>query len=108
MARHLRGSAADETLEFGSGSMIPGFEEGLSGMTAVGKEVLDVTFPDDYQQRRASEGRSCSIRIQLKAVKADGACAPAMRACSQSYGVEEGGEETFPRRSEEKHGARAS
>ena len=34
MARHLKAdSGEDLTLELGSGSMIPGFEEGLSGMS---------------------------------------------------------------------------
>ena len=43
------GTAEDQTLELGSGSMIPGFEEGIIGMKAGEEKTLDVTFPDDYQ-----------------------------------------------------------
>lgn len=35
-------------LEIGSNTFIPGFEEGLVGMKAGDKKVLELTFPEDY------------------------------------------------------------
>lgn len=43
------GTEAGRVLEIGSGSFIPGFEEGLVG-AAVGATIpLNITFPEDYQ-----------------------------------------------------------
>lgn len=42
------GSAEDQTLVLGSGSMIPGFEAGIEGMKAGETKAVEVTFPDDY------------------------------------------------------------
>jgi len=42
------GTAKDYTLELGSNSFIPGFEEGLVGKKVGDKEDLKLTFPDSY------------------------------------------------------------
>ena len=39
------GSGEDLALELGSGRMIPGFEEGIVGMSAGDEKTLDLTFP---------------------------------------------------------------
>jgi len=43
------GTADDYNLELGSGSFIPGFEEGVVGMKIGETRDIDVTFPSDYQ-----------------------------------------------------------
>ncbi|MBQ8306021.1 MAG: trigger factor [Blautia sp.] len=42
------GSAEGYYLEIGSGTFIPGFEEGLVGMKVGETKDLDITFPEDY------------------------------------------------------------
>ncbi|MFY0664033.1 MAG: trigger factor [Natronospirillum sp.] len=42
------GSATDQELVLGSGSMIPGFEEGIIGMKAGEEKTIEVTFPEKY------------------------------------------------------------
>ncbi|MDH5766800.1 MAG: trigger factor [Gammaproteobacteria bacterium] len=43
------GKADNVPVVIGSGSMIPGFEEQLTGKSAGDEFKMDVTFPDDYQ-----------------------------------------------------------
>lgn len=87
------GSGDDLSLELGSGRMIPGFEDGISGMSAGDKKSLDLTFPDDYQQEDL-QGAAVQFDITVKEVKAM-ELAPLNDKLFASYGVEEGGEETF-------------
>ena len=87
------GSGDDLSLELGSGRMIPGFEDGISGMSAGDKKSLDLTFPDDYQQEDL-QGAAVQLDITVKEVKAM-ELAPLDDKLFASYGVEEGGEETF-------------
>lgn len=87
------GSGDDLSLELGSGRMIPGFEDGISGMSAGDKKSLDLTFPDDYQQEDL-QGAAVQFDITVKEVKAM-ELAPLDEKLFASYGVEEGGEETF-------------
>ena len=42
------GSAEGYSLEIGSGTFIPGFEDGLIGMKVGETKDLDITFPEDY------------------------------------------------------------
>lgn len=42
------GSAKDHTLELGSKSMIPGFEDGIIGMKKGETKAIDITFPAEY------------------------------------------------------------
>ena len=87
------GSGDDLSLELGSGRMIPGFEDGISGMSAGDKKSLDLTFPDDYQQEDL-QGAAVQFDTTVKEVKAM-ELAPLDDKLFASYGVEEGGEETF-------------
>ncbi len=43
------GKAENQELVLGSGQMIPGFEDGLIGVTAGEETTVSVTFPEDYQ-----------------------------------------------------------
>ena len=42
------GAAEGQTLEIGSGQMIPGFEDGIVGMKKGEEKDIDVTFPEEY------------------------------------------------------------
>ncbi|MGS2717562.1 trigger factor [Eionea flava] len=42
------GKAEKQDLVLGSGSMIPGFEDGLVGLSAGDKKTLSLSFPEDY------------------------------------------------------------
>ncbi|MFV1998005.1 MAG: trigger factor [Acidiferrobacterales bacterium] len=61
------GTANDFALELGSGSFIPGFEDGLIGATADEKRTLDLTFPDDYAGHL--QGKATTFEVTIKAVK---------------------------------------
>ncbi|MFP4061394.1 MAG: trigger factor [Halochromatium sp.] len=80
-------------LEIGSGRFIPGFEEQLIG-TAVGdKPVVEVTFPEDYQQT-ALAGRSARFDVVVKRVEEP--ILPALDAdLIAEFGVEDGDVERF-------------
>ena len=45
------GTGEAMSVELGSGSLIPGFEEGLVGVKAGDERDIDVTFPADYQAK---------------------------------------------------------
>lgn len=49
-------SAEGEVLTLGSGQMIPGFEDGIVGMTAGEEKTLALNFPEDYhdEERRGA------------------------------------------------------
>ncbi|MGM0470972.1 MAG: trigger factor [Bacillota bacterium] len=62
------GSAEEYTLEIGSESFIPGFEEQLIG-AEVGEEVeVDVTFPEEYQQEDLA-GEGAIFKVDVKEIK---------------------------------------
>ena len=42
------GEGRDQPLELGSGSLVPGFEDGLLGAAPGDERTVSVTFPDDY------------------------------------------------------------
>lgn len=87
------GSGEDLSLELGSGRMIPGFEDGIVGMSAGDEKTLDLTFPEDYQQEDL-QGADVQFKITAKEVKAL-ELAPLNDELFASYGVEEGGEAVF-------------
>ncbi len=87
------GSGEDVSLELGSGRMIPGFEDGIVGMSAGEEKTLDLTFPDDYNKEEL-QGADVQFAITVKEVKTL-ELAPLDETLFAAYGVEEGGEETF-------------
>jgi len=87
------GTAADQSLELGSGKMIPGFEDGIVGMSAGEEKTIDVTFPEDYGSEEL-QAAPAQFKITLKEVKSM-ELAPLDEELFASYGVEEGGEEVF-------------
>jgi trigger factor len=63
------GEGRDQLLELGSGRLIPGFEEQLTGASAGEERTVQVTFPDDYGAE-ALAGREASFAVTIKEVKA--------------------------------------
>lgn len=87
------GTGEDHSLELGSGKMIPGFEDGIVGMSAGDEKSIDVTFPDDYGSEEL-QGAAASFAITCKEVK-HLELAPLDDELFASYGVAEGGEDVF-------------
>ncbi|MGB2134230.1 MAG: trigger factor [Pseudomonadales bacterium] len=56
------GEATGHDLVIGSGSMIPGFEDGITGMSAGEEKDISVTFPEDYQAEHLA-GKEATFKI---------------------------------------------
>ncbi|MDC6380141.1 trigger factor [Pseudomonas graminis] len=63
------GSATGTQLVLGSGRMIPGFEDGLVGAKAGEERVLNLTFPEDYQNLELA-GKTAEFTITVNTVSA--------------------------------------
>jgi trigger factor len=63
------GSAEDFQLELNEGQFIPGFIEGIIGMTAADSKELEVQFPEEYFQEDLA-GKTAVFNITLKEIKA--------------------------------------
>ena len=61
------GSATGTQLVVGSGRMIPGFEDGLVGAKAGEERVLNVTFPEDYQNLELA-GKAAEFTVTVNTV----------------------------------------
>lgn len=87
------GTAEGVPLVLGSGSMIPGFEEGLIGARAGDERTLEVTFPDDYRVDSLA-GKQARFEVKVNSVSE-----PVMpevdEEFARAYGVTEGGVEAF-------------
>lgn len=62
------GSAENFSLELGSGSFVPGFEEQLVGASEGDEKTLDVTFPEDYQAEDLA-GQAVEFKVTVHEVK---------------------------------------
>ncbi len=84
------GSAENVPLELGSGSMIPGFEDGLIGAKAGDEVKLEVRFPDDYQAEQLA-GKDAVFEVKVNKVSE-----PEMPEIDEdfvkAFGVEDGTE----------------
>jgi trigger factor len=63
------GEGRDQLLELGSGRLIPGFEEQLTGAREGEERTVEVTFPDDYGADQLA-GKSASFAVTVSEVKA--------------------------------------
>ena len=61
------GEASDYSLELGSNTMIPGFEEQIVGMKSSETKEIEVTFPEDYQAENL-KGQKVIFKINMKEV----------------------------------------
>lgn len=87
------GSAEGSDLELGSGRMIPGFEDGIVGMSAGEEKVLALSFPEDYHSEEL-KGAAVEFKITVNAVK-EKKLPELNEELFKAFGVEEGGEEAF-------------
>jgi trigger factor len=62
------GKAEDYLLELGSGSLIEGFEEQLTGAKAGEERKVEVTFPGDYHAEHLA-GKDATFNISVKEVR---------------------------------------
>lgn len=62
------GAAQAYSLEIGSGSFIPGFEDQLIGMEIGTDKDIKVTFPDDYQREDLAR-KEATFKVSLKEIK---------------------------------------
>ena len=62
------GEGRDQLVELGSGNLIAGFEEGISGASAGEQRTLSVTFPADYGNSDLA-GHDASFEVTVKEVK---------------------------------------
>ena len=87
------GKAEGADIILGSGSMIPGFEEGLTGLSAGEEKDLEVTFPEEYQAENLA-GQEAVFKIKVNKV-----CEPAKPELNEEFfeqfDVTEGGVEAF-------------
>ncbi|HTG00566.1 MAG TPA: trigger factor, partial [Nitrospirota bacterium] len=60
--------ATDYLLELGSGSLIPGFEDQLTGMNKGETRTISVTFPADYGNKELA-GKDALFTVVLKEIK---------------------------------------
>src|SRR5260221_6304646 len=62
------GKAEDYLLALGSGQLIEGFEEQLSGAKAGEERKVEVSFPEDYQAERLA-GKDAVFEVKVKEVR---------------------------------------
>ncbi|HET7628287.1 MAG TPA: trigger factor [Bacillales bacterium] len=62
------GKAENHSLEIGSGSFIPGFEEQLIGLKAGDEKDINVTFPEDYEAEDL-KGKEAVFKVKVHEVK---------------------------------------
>ena len=87
------GQADGSDIVIGSGSMIPGFEEGLTGLSAGDETALDVTFPEDYQKEELA-GKQAVFKIKVNKVE-ESQLPEVDQSFFKEFGVEEGDLEAF-------------
>lgn len=62
------GKAENYSLEIGSGSFIPGFEEQLIGMKQGEEKEIKVTFPEDYMEE-SLKGKEATFKVKVHEIK---------------------------------------
>ena len=63
------GTAENYTLEIGSGTFIPGFEEQLVGLEAGAQKDVEVSFPEEYHAENLA-GKLATFKVKLHEIKA--------------------------------------
>jgi len=87
------GKAEGADIVLGSGSMIPGFEEGLVGLSAGETNSLDVSFPENYQAENLA-GKNAVFKVLVNSV-AEPALPELNEDFFQLFDVTEGGIDAF-------------
>jgi trigger factor len=87
------GSAQGSDLELGSGRMIPGFEDGIVGMSAGEEKTLQLSFPENYHNEDL-KGAAVEFKVKVNAVQ-EMVPAELNAELFAQYGVEDGDLATF-------------
>jgi trigger factor len=82
------GSANDMPMVLGSGQMIPGFEEKLTGKKALEEVTFKVPFPDDYASKELA-GKEAEFAVTVKKVE-EPKLPEIDEAFAKAFGVESG------------------
>jgi trigger factor len=82
------GSANDMPMVLGSGQMIPGFEEKLTGLKASDETTFKVPFPDDYAAKELA-GKEAEFSVTVKKVE-ESAMPEVDEEFAKAFGVESG------------------
>ena len=87
------GTADASDLVLGSGRMIPGFEDGIVGLSAGDEKTISLSFPNDYHAEDL-RGAAVEFAVKVNAVKEQ--TLPELNdEFYEQFGVKEGGEEKF-------------
>lgn len=87
------GKAEGYPLELGAGKAVPGFEEGIAGMSKGEEKVIPVTFPENYH---AEELRGAAVEFTIKLNEVKEAVLPEVDdEFFAMFGLDAGGEEAF-------------
>ncbi|RAK21354.1 trigger factor [Anoxybacillus vitaminiphilus] len=62
------GKGENYSLEIGSGTFIPGFEEQLVGLEAGAEKEIEVTFPEEYHAKELA-GKPATFKIKVHEIK---------------------------------------
>ena len=62
------GEGRDQMIELGSGRLIPGFEEQLTGAKAGEERTVELSFPDDYGAEHLA-GKAAQFAVTVKEIK---------------------------------------
>ncbi|MFT5209132.1 MAG: trigger factor [Flavobacterium sp.] len=87
------GKAEGSDIVLGSGSMIPGFEDGIVGAKAGEEKEIKVTFPEGYQAAELA-GKEATFKIKVNTVL-ESELPELNDAFYTNFGVQEGGLEAF-------------
>ena len=87
------GTAENSDLVLGSGRMIPGFEDGVVGLSAGEEKTISLSFPDDYHAEEL-RGAAVEFAVKVTAVK-EQTLAELNDEFYEQFGVKEGGKEKF-------------
>ena len=87
------GQGLDQDLILGSNSMIPGFEDGIIGMSAGENTTLDLKFPKDYH---AEDLKGAKVKFKVEVNDVSSKKLPKLDDdFFKLFGVTEGGEKKF-------------
>ncbi|OUS17677.1 trigger factor [Gammaproteobacteria bacterium 50_400_T64] len=87
------GTAEASDLVLGSGRMIPGFEDGIVGLSTGDEKTISLSFPDDYHSEDL-KGKAVEFAVKVNAIK-EQTLAELNDEFYEQFGVKEGGEEKF-------------
>tara|TARA_S200000501_G_C20795866_1_gene731709 strand:- start:170 stop:1459 length:1290 start_codon:yes stop_codon:yes gene_type:complete len=91
--------ANDFLIEIGSKQLIPGFEDGLEGVKAGEEKTLNITFPEDYQDKKLAS-QPVDFIIKIKEVQ-ESQISEINEEFVKKLGVEDGKIETLHSKIEE-------